>query len=57
MSQKNILLYFGFIAVSFMIGEFTGKSPIKFIIFITLSILVYKGAFDLPNISDDDEEE
>ena len=55
-SQKNILLYFGFIAVSFMIGEFTDKSPLKFIITITLAIFIYKGAFDLPNISNDEEE-
>jgi hypothetical protein len=39
-----------------MIGELTGESPIKFIVFVTLSILVYKGVFDLPNSSDDEEE-
>ena len=56
--QSNFfLLYFGFIAVSFMIGELTGESPIKFIVFVTLSILVYKGVFDLPNSSDDEEEQ
>lgn len=53
-SQKNILLYFVFIAVSFMIGEFMDKSPLKFIITITLAIFVYKGEFDLPNISNDE---
>ena len=55
-SQKNILLYFGFIAVSFMIVEFTGKSPIKFIITLTLAIFVYIGAFDLLIIFNDEEE-
>ena len=39
-----------------MIGEFTDRSPLKFIITITLAIFVYKGAFDLPNISNDEEE-
>jgi hypothetical protein len=39
-SEKHILLFFGFIAIAFMIEEFTGLNAFRIIIVYGLTILL-----------------